>query len=180
MQREGIDVDVSMLPSAEDFIPYLRPNVATMAHASDGFHFHSRHTLPGGVNSLAMVPLAVGALLPAVQGARGVAQQNKELNYMKQIAPTFHMYADVHGRFPADIYDQEGKPLLSWRVRLLPYLDQQAVYEQFHLDEPWDSPHNRKLAAVVPVYASPTIAIASPEMTCYLALAGPETLWPGN
>jgi RNA polymerase sigma factor (sigma-70 family) len=48
----------------------------------------------------------------------------------------------------------EGKPLLSWRVALLPYLDQHDLYRQFKLDEPWDSPHNKKLLAKIPpIYA---------------------------
>jgi RNA polymerase sigma factor (sigma-70 family) len=48
-----------------------------------------------------------------------------------------------------------GKPLLSWRVALLPYLEQGALYRQFKLDEPWDSPHNKKLLAKIPAIYAP-------------------------
>ena len=56
---------------------------------------------------------------------------------------------------PAAICDKNGKPLLSWRVAILPYLDENKLYKQFHLDEPWDSPHNLPLAAKMPdIYAN--------------------------
>ncbi len=55
------------------------------------------------------------------------------------------------GAFPtAAILDKNGKPLLSWRVALLPYIEQDALYRQFKLDEPWDSEHNKKLIAQMP------------------------------
>jgi RNA polymerase sigma factor (sigma-70 family) len=49
----------------------------------------------------------------------------------------------------------DGKPLLSWRVAILPYIDQMALYRQFRLDEPWDSPHNKKLLAKIPAIYAP-------------------------
>jgi hypothetical protein len=57
---------------------------------------------------------------------------------------------------PQATYDKNGKPMLSWRVMILPYVEQQNLYNQFHLNEPWDSEHNKKLLAKMPkVYASP-------------------------
>jgi len=48
----------------------------------------------------------------------------------------------------------KGRALLSWRVMLLPYLEQEALFKEFKLDEPWDSQHNRKLLGKMPkVYA---------------------------
>ena len=72
------------------------------------------------------------------------------INNLKQIALAFHNYESVHGHLPADITDNEGRPLLSWRVAILPYLEQQHIYKQFNLDEPWDSAHNKKLLATMP------------------------------
>src|ERR1700693_4889718 len=68
-----------------------------------------------------------------------------------------HAYHSVYGRFPpAVVYGQDGRPLYSWRVLVLPYLEEQALYDQFHLDEPWDSPHNIQLLARMPTtYAPP-------------------------
>jgi len=57
---------------------------------------------------------------------------------------------------PAAIYDKEGEPLLSWRVGILPYVEQKPLYKQFHLDEPWDSKHNLSLLEKMPkVFQSP-------------------------
>jgi hypothetical protein len=68
-----------------------------------------------------------------------------------------HNYNDVHGRLPpAVVYGYGGKPLLSWRVLLLPYMEQQTLYKEFKLDEPWDSPHNLQLLPRMPMtYAPP-------------------------
>jgi hypothetical protein len=73
---------------------------------------------------------------------------------------------------PEDITAKDGKPLLSWRVALLPYLDQQFLYDQFKHDEPWDSPHNRKFLKYIPrVYAN----AAGQSGTFVKAFAGPGT-----
>jgi hypothetical protein len=67
-------------------------------------------------------------------------------------------YADEHGGHlpPAVVYGKDGRPLLSWRVLLLPYLNQKELYEEFRLDEPWDSPHNLGLLPRMPGdYAPP-------------------------
>src|SRR6185437_3736578 len=68
-----------------------------------------------------------------------------------------HIFSDKNGNRlpPHAIYDKNGKPLLSWRVMILPYLEQQDLYKQFHLNEAWDSEHNKKLLAKMPkTYAS--------------------------
>ena len=75
------------------------------------------------------------------------------------------------------IFDDSGAPLLSWRVQLLPYLGYRDLYEQFRLDEAWDSPHNISLLSEMPeVYSSPHFE--STTHTNYLALAGENTLTP--
>jgi hypothetical protein len=69
-----------------------------------------------------------------------------------------HNYHDANNHFPAPaIYSGDGKALLSWRVELLPYLDQRDLYKQFRRNEPWDSPHNRALLDKMPaVFALPS------------------------
>jgi Protein of unknown function (DUF1559) len=72
-------------------------------------------------------------------------------NDLKGIGLAFHNYHQDHGRFPLSaIFDKEGQPLLSWRVALLPYLEEAELYSQFHLDEPWDSSYNLPLLARIP------------------------------
>ena len=59
-----------------------------------------------------------------------------------------HVHHDAKQSFPpAYTADKDGKPLLSWRVLILPYVEQNELYKQFHLDEPWDSEHNKPLIA---------------------------------
>ncbi|HMF11240.1 MAG TPA: DUF1559 domain-containing protein, partial [Gemmataceae bacterium] len=76
---------------------------------------------------------------------------------LKQVGLAMHNYHDAMGTFPAVAsFAKNNKPLLSWRVHLLPYLEQDALYREFHLDEPWDSEHNKKLIARMPaVYVCP-------------------------
>ena len=180
LAREGIEIDTSILPSADAIIRHLRPSVSTMTSTSNGFACYSQHSLPGGGGAIVLAPLAVSVTLPAIIAARKAARRNQGLNNMKQIALSFHNYADRNRKFPSNIYDDEGKALLSWRVRLLPYLEQQALYEQFHLDEPWDSAHNRPLAdVVVEIFSSPENP-AKNGKTRYLALAGEETIFRGS
>ena len=89
-------------------------------------------------------------LMAAIAAARGNAQRQMSMNNLKQIGLAMHNYHDVNKRFPpAANLDAAGKPLLSWRVHILPYLEQEALYKQFKLDEPWDSEHNKKLAEIV-------------------------------
>jgi hypothetical protein len=83
---------------------------------------------------------------------RGPAENN-----LKKIALAMRSYADAEGQFPpAAICDSQGKPLLSWRVAILPSLGQQNLYKQFRLDQPWDSQSNKRLLPRMPaVYRSP-------------------------
>ena len=87
-------------------------------------------------------------LKPAILKASAVA----ELNHLGAIGLAFHNYHDTLGNFPGAgrsgaAVDQVG---LSWRVHLLPYLQQAPLYNQFHLDESWDSDHNKTLIEKMP------------------------------
>src|SRR5205814_6093315 len=85
-------------------------------------------------------------LLEAIKLPEGPpAERMRSANNLKQLMLAMHNYHDVYGRFPADIRDKDGKPLLSWRVHILPFIEQVNLYKQFRLDEPWDSEHNKKL-----------------------------------
>lgn len=96
--------------------------------------------------------------LPAMtQKMRNESYRSSRMNSFKQIALGMLNYENARGSLPAaSSYDPEGKPLLSWRVYVLPYMEQQALFNQFHLDEPWDSEHNRKLIDQMPeLFADP-------------------------
>ncbi len=69
---------------------------------------------------------------------------------LKQIGLAMLSAHDQMNSFPAGIADSSGKPGLSWRVAILPFLEQDALYKQFKLDEPWDSEHNKQLISKMP------------------------------
>jgi hypothetical protein len=76
---------------------------------------------------------------------------------MKQLGLAMLNYQSEHGLLPpAVVYGEDGKPLYSWRVLILPYLEEQDLYDRFKLDEAWDSPHNIQLLSEMPLaYAPP-------------------------
>jgi len=115
----------------------------------------------------------VGLLLPAIQSARDAARRSVSMNNIKMLELAMLMNADARGFLPAAIVDQDGAPLLSWRVAILPFLDEAALYEEFHLDEPWDSPHNIKLLNRMPDVFERAGERLPAGATCYLAAAGP-------
>jgi len=86
-------------------------------------------------------------------------------------------YESPHKAYPLrSLKTKDGKPGLSWRVALLPFLGEEALYEQFKLDEPWDSPNNKPLVAKMPsVYKSP-VSKAGAGFTNYLAVATPQSV----
>ena len=120
-----------------------------------------------------VLPVLIGMLLPAFQQTRVAAHRAQSMNNSRQMVLATLNYESAYGKFPAQgSYDEDGKPLLSWRVHVLPFIDQQELYEQFRLDEPWDSPHNKKLIKQMPaVYQSPTLGDLGGK-TVYLGVAG--------
>jgi len=132
--------------------------------------------------TVAIIGVLVALLLPAVQAAREAARRTQCANNFRQLMLALHTYADTHGRFPAQAnYDQDGKPLLSWRVHILPMVGEQALYDQFHLDEPWDSPHNKTLVARMPaLFRCPSSPMADPGKTTYLAASGKGLFMDGK
>jgi RNA polymerase sigma factor (sigma-70 family) len=108
------------------------------------------------------------------------AARQRSLNNLKQLALAMHNYVSEFGQFPpAAVYSKDGKPLLSWRVLLLPYLDQRELYDQFKLDEPWDGPTNKKLLAKMPEIFSFVPAKDKPTQdTIYQVFTGAGTIFP--
>lgn len=130
------------------------------------------------VMALACGGVLVALLLPAVQSARTAARAMQSSNNLKQIALALHNYHDTHGTFPpAYLADENGQPMHSWRVLILPYVEAQHVYRQYDFDQPWDSPANLQVAEMMPaVYASPFLDAAEhPTRTPYVAVVGPNT-----
>jgi hypothetical protein len=117
-------------------------------------------------------------LRPAVAQVRGAAGRAQSMNNVKQIALAMHNYHDVFKAFPAHANYANKKPLLSWRVHILPFIEQDGLYRQFKLDEPWDSPHNKALIKQMPeTYRSPLAKNLPAGKTTYLTPVGPNMIF---
>jgi hypothetical protein len=122
-------------------------------------------------------------LLPAVMASREAAARSQRMNNLKQIALGMFNCESAKGMFPPSAsYDANGKPLLSWRVLILPYIEQQDLYSQFHLDEAWDSDHNRALIAMMPaIYADPAEpGLAANGRTTFVVPTGEGLVFGGR
>jgi RNA polymerase sigma factor (sigma-70 family) len=116
------------------------------------------------------------------ENAQKVARQGSADN-LRQLMRAMHKYHEVNDHFPpAAIYDKDGKALLSWRVLLLPCLEQDDLFKQFHLDEPWNSEHNRALLAKMPKQYAPPLAGKMKEKytTFYQVFIGKGTIFEGT
>lgn len=137
-----------------------------------------------GTIMLPCLGVLIALLLPAVQSAREAARRSQCTNNLKQISLALYNYNERYGSFPpAYTTDAQGKPLLSWRVLILPYLEQSNLYEQFKLDEPWDGPTNLTLFSRMPsVYKCPSEpGGVEDSSTPYQVLVGPGTIFePGQ
>ncbi len=111
--------------------------------------------------SFATTGVLVGLLLPAVQASREAARRMSSSNNLKQIGLAMHNYHATYNHFPpAAITSANGEPLLSWRVALLPFMEEMELYNQFRLDEPWNSEHNIKLMDKMPrVFSDSSLAV---------------------
>jgi hypothetical protein len=90
-------------------------------------------------------------------------------------------YHGTHGSLPPwAVVDKHGKPLLSWRVLVLPFIEQDDLYKQFKLDEPWDSPHNRRLLPKMPLVFKPFDGRAvEPDKTFFQVFIGRGAAFEG-
>ena len=115
-----------------------------------------------------------------LQPARIEPPRNHCLNNLKQIGIALHDYHDLYGSLPpACVTDENGEPMHSWRVLILPFMEHQPLYDKYDFDEPWNGPNNSKLLHPMPrVYACP--ANGGSTFTSYVAVVGPATAWPGK
>ena len=103
-------------------------------------------------------------------------------NNLQNIAQALHNYHAEHGSFPpAYVADEKGRPIHSWRVLILPYMEESRLYEKYRFDEPWDGPNNRKLASQMPaLFRCPSHRYQDDEFhTSYVAIVGPNSVFPG-
>ena len=106
---------------------------------------------------------------PSRQKEPADPRRRESANKLKEIILALHNFHDTYRKFPpAAICDKKtGKPLLSWRVAILPYLEQAQLYRQFKLDEPWDSPHNKELLGRIPAVYAPLTEKKNAQVETY-------------
>lgn len=139
----------------------------------------------GAVAVLAILGFGVAILMmnggkvahgPSLAVGSDEEQIKQSKRQLTGIAIALHQYHDTFRVLPPEKElarrDDSGRPLLSWRVHLLPFIEEQELYRQFKLDEPWDSPHNSALVEQMPkLYRRPG-SQAGPGRTCYLGIDG--------
>ncbi len=135
------------------------------------------------VAAVLLVPGCLIALLvPAVQKVREASARIQSQNNLKMMALAMHNYHDFKGQLPEAMPDPnlKGPTQLSWRVELLPYVEQNNLYLQLHHDEPWDSPHNKALLTPMPkVFAHPSHPEENAQgLTYYRVFVGKHTAFP--
>ncbi len=162
-RQGGVYVPPLLFEFSRGFLRTLLPKV-------DGDKLKFEVKAGGAPTVLGTVGMGIGLLLPAVQSAREAARRMQCTNNMSQIAFGLHTYVDsMRGLPPLYTVDANGKPLHSWRVLLLPYLEENTLYQSIRLDEPWDSEWNRQFHNVTPVfYRCPS----NEEACCYSAVVG--------
>jgi hypothetical protein len=132
-----------------------------------------------GCVGLVVLPIL---LVFAVQRVREAATNMTDENNLKQMALAMHNYNDANGHLPAAMPDPKlkGPAMLSWRVELLPYVEEDFLYRQLHRDEPWDSPHNKQFLTAMPkVFAHPEHPVESAQgLTYYRVFVGEHTPFP--
>ena len=123
-------------------------------------------------------PSSAASPKPAAPGERlaDAKQRLMSQNNLKQILLGFHQYHDKYNYLPRDIASR-GKPLLSWRVAILPFIGQEELYKQFKLDEPWDSEHNKTLLAKMPAAYRIGFEPRGETKTYYQGFSGPGALF---
>jgi type II secretory pathway pseudopilin PulG len=118
-------------------------------------------------------------LFPALNSARAAAKRSQSTNNVKQLALALHNYHDVYGSFPpAVVKDDDGNPLYSGRVLLLPFIEQQNVFQAFDKTKAWNAPENAPFAQMrIPVFEDPAGPTTGAPRTDYLFVTGPGTVF---
>jgi hypothetical protein len=118
-----------------------------------------------------------------IQAAREAARKSVCSGHLCQIQLALLNYHEIYGCFPpAYIPDAEGKPMHSWRVLILPYLERKAIYDAYHFDEPWNGPSNRQLASRIntSLFCCPSGNSEDLSLTDYVVIIGDHTAFPGG
>ena len=130
--------------------------------------------------ALGVIVILIILLLPDT-GSREAGPRAQCANNLKQIGLALQNYYDAHTRFPpVATLGKNGEKLHSWRVLILPFLEQQTLYEAFSLDEKWNGPRNKELHSQKPYFFECSESNQKSVSTSYLAITGIESPWIAN
>jgi prepilin-type processing-associated H-X9-DG protein len=132
--------------------------------------------------ALGVIVLLIALFLPAFRSAGSAARRAQCTNNLKQIGLALHQYQSTYKALPpAYTVDADGKPLHSWRTLILPYLEQERLYQTIDLSKPWNDPANAEAYKTrIPVFRCPEAA-GPQNTTTYLATVAPNgCLIPGE
>ena len=155
------------------------PTVRSRAHSEEKPMWIKVGMGLGAVLSLCVIGTVIWLFLqPAFAAARSAAKCSECEENLRIIGSAIEQYYEEKGQYPpAWSYDENGKPLHSWRVLILPYLGELDLYEEIKLDEPFNSKHNIQFINRMPVvYRCPEDTIALNGETSYMAVVGDNTL----
>jgi len=138
-----------------------------------------QHVQMTTADKILTLDVATEPLLALLAAAPSTARAQQKMNSLKQIGLATHNYHALHGHLPPRCFtDPAGKPLQSWRVAILPLIEQQAVYAAFNLKEPWNAAFNQEVAAtLIPLYANVT---SEATKTTFRAPVMKGSLWEGD
>ncbi len=164
--------------SSGTILPAVSPTVAQLAHEAIRTMAISKIQMTAGVifacGALTVGGFYAAAQVPGSPGGRGpvgpagvtpvvevtspsktdrladFTQRQRSQKNLRTILLAIHNYHDAHGTFPSDVVDKNGKAILSWRVVILPYMEQDSLAKQIRMSEAWDSEDNLKLLAQMP------------------------------
>jgi hypothetical protein len=145
-----------------------------------GGHLGGSGQATAGMSGAIALLLVVAPATPGVLAAIEAANRTQCKCNMKQLGLAMHNYHDAFKVYPpAASRDEEGRALLSWRVVILPFIEETGLYQKFHLNEPWDSPHNLPLAnRMPPPFRCPSDRSSRSNSSNYVIVVGPETYFP--
>ena len=176
-----IRLDPDEIPAVAELDRLLFPAVTALS--VDGHGAILTHRAPIlTLTSPAAATVAAAFLVPMVRQSHEAARRERCVNNLKQIAQAMHGHHASTNAFPRPaILSKKGEPLLSWRVAILPFIEQQELYDKFKRDEPWDSPHNKVLLKEMPaVYRCPIRTKPEPFTTTYCLLVGKGALFEND
>ena len=140
-----------------------------------------RFTLVELLVAIAVIGILIGMVLPVTRrGVPEAARRTTCMNNQRQIALAMLNYESANGHFPpAYIADENGKPMHSWRVLILPFIEQNSLFERYSMDEPWNGPNNRQLEKEISaVYQCPSHNRNGNSFdTSYCVVTGPGTMF---